>query len=233
MPTREELQVLIIEDDADLADEIRDTLLGYRMEAVLATDWDAALGALAVHRPHLLLLDQWLGRVDTLPLIPRLRALTDSPIIVLTGNRAEADRIVALEIGADDFLLKPISGRELVARIRANLRRLDKPAVPTPAPPPGLWRLSPTHRVLSRPDGSQVKLTSAEFDLLAALVEAGSEPLDREALTQRLFGRPWQPDDRAIDNLVAKLRQKFGAQGARVIATVRSRGYAFAAFPDS
>lgn len=219
--------ILIVEDDADLATEMADMLADYGMRPALARDWSSAQAFFETDSADLVLLDQRLGPVDAVPLIPQLRRVTAAPVIVLTGNRAEVDRIVALEIGADDFLLKPISGRELVARIRARLRR---PAEAAPAQPAD-WQFDPIARTLHRPDGSEVSLTAAEFDLLAALAAQPGEPLPRETLTQRILGRPWRPDDRALDNLVLHLRKKLSPGGERAIATIRNRGYVFTAFP--
>ncbi|MGG5810994.1 response regulator transcription factor [Falsiroseomonas sp. CW058] len=235
-----ERQVLIVEDDESLAEEMAITLTDYGLLARQAHSWDAALSAVATAEPDLIVLDQRLGRVDTLPRISELRGLTGVPIVVLTGNRVETDRIVALEIGADDFVLKPISGRELVARIRAHLRRataLSRPAVPPPLPAPPAasadqgWHLSRSGRELRRPDGSPVPLTAAEFDLLALLAELPGRPVDRDTLSQRVLRRGWRPDDRALDNLVMQLRRKVGEGGERMIAAVRSQGYAFTGFP--
>lgn len=226
--------VLIVEDDADLAREIHDTLDGYGMRPSVALSWDAAIAAVPQVAPDLVLLDQRLGPVDTVPLLPQLRALTNAPVIILTGNRAEVDRIVALEIGADDFLQKPITGRELVARIRAHLRRVAESAPrPEPQQPSPAWRLNIQARTLHRPDGTELVLTAAEFNLLVALVEAQGQPLDREELTRRVLGRPWRAEDRALDNLVLHLRQKLGPGGERTIATIRNRGYAFTIFPGT
>jgi two-component system OmpR family response regulator len=198
------------------------------MRPIVAPTWDAAMAELASGKPDLVLLDQRLGAVDTVPLLPRLRAMTAAPVLILTGNRAEADRIVALEIGADDFLLKPTSGRELVARIRAHLRRAGVGGDVAGA---AEWRLNVGERRLIRPDGTDVPLTAAEFDLVAVLAEHAGRTLDRDELTQRVLGRPWRPDDRALDNLVLHVRQKLGPGCERTIATVRNRGYVFTAFP--
>lgn len=219
--------VLVVEDDEDLAREIATILTEYGMRPAMARDWEAALAFLGAESVDLVLLDQKLGAVDALPLIPRLRHATTAPVIVLTGNRAEVDRIVALEIGADDFLLKPISGRELVARIRAHLRRAVEAG---PSRRAG-WRFDPVARTLHRPDGSEVALTAAEFDLLAAVALQPGEPVTREALSRQVLGRPWRPDDRALDNLVLHLRKKLAPGGDRAIATIRNRGYVFTAFP--
>lgn len=223
--------ILVVEDDADLAREIADTLSDYGMRPVVAPTWDAAMVELAAGKPDLVVLDQRLGAVDTLPLLPRLRSMTSAPVLILTGNRAEADRIVALEIGADDFLLKPTSGRELVARIRAHLRRMGTGG--GDAAGVAEWRLNVGERRLTRPDGTDVPLTAAEFDLIAVLAEHAGRALDRDELTQRVLGRPWRPDDRALDNLVLHVRQKLGPGCERTIATVRSRGYIFTSFPRS
>lgn len=222
--------ILVVEDDADLAQEIADTLSDYGMRPIVAPAWDAAMAELASGKPDLVVLDQRLGTVDTVPLLPRLRAMTAAPVLILTGNRAEADRIVALEIGADDFLLKPTSGRELVARIRAHLRRAGAGGDVAGT---AEWRLNVGERRLTRPDGTDVPLTAAEFDLVAVLAEHAGRTLDRDELTQRVLGRPWRPDDRALDNLVLHVRQKLGPGCERTIATVRNRGYVFTAFPKS
>lgn len=236
--------VLIVEDDVALAEEMALTLADYGMRPVVANTWDAAMAAVSADQPDLIILDQRLGRVDTLPRIGILRGLTAAPVLMLTGNRAETDRIVALEIGADDFLLKPISGRELVARIRAHLRRhqqirpAERPAgaeapggASNGATQPGGWTLMMLGRELRRGDGSLVPLTGAEFDLLAVLAEAPGQPVDRETLTKRVLRRPWRPDDRALDNLVMHLRRKLGAGGERAITAIRSQGYVFTGFP--
>jgi len=232
--------VLIVEDDEALAEEMALTLSDYGMRPTTAATWEAAIAAVEAAQPDLVVLDQRLGRVDTLPRIGTLRALTDAPVLILTGNRAETDRIVALEIGADDFLLKPISGRELVARIRAHLRRVQqtRPAEKErekekePEGPQGsAWTLLTVERELRRGDGSVVPLTGAEFDLLAVLAEAPGHPVDRETLTKRVLRRPWRPDDRALDNLVMHLRRKLGPGGDRAITAIRSQGYVFTGFP--
>ncbi|NGM23798.1 response regulator transcription factor [Roseomonas stagni] len=232
--------VLIVEDDEALAEEMALTLSDYGMRPTTAATWEAAIAAVEAAQPDLVVLDQRLGRVDTLPRIGTLRALTDAPVLILTGNRAETDRIVALEIGADDFLLKPISGRELVARIRAHLRRVqqtrpaekerEKEKEPE-APQGSAWTLLTVERELRRGDGSVVPLTGAEFDLLAVLAEAPGHPVDRETLTKRVLRRPWRPDDRALDNLVMHLRRKLGPGGDRAITAIRSQGYVFTGFP--
>jgi DNA-binding response OmpR family regulator len=237
-----EPDVLIVEDDQALAEELSITLSDYGLRARISDAWDLALAAVASAPPDIIVLDQRLGRVDTVPRISELRAMTAVPILVLTGNRAEADRIVALEIGADDFVLKPISGRELVARIRAHLRRaqpapprlVDRmPAVTQVAIAASGWRLSVVERELRRPDGALVPLTAAEFDLLAMLVETPGRPVDRDTLSQRVLRRPWRADDRALDNLVLQLRKKVGEGAERMVTAIRSQGYAFTGFPKT
>ena len=123
--------VLIVEDDPMLAEEMSIALRRHGLAAVVAPDWETAIQHVASTPLDLIVLDQRLGSVDAVLRLPALRVLTRVPVLVLTANQAEADRILALETGADDFLLKPISGRELVARVRAHLRRI----APPPAPP--------------------------------------------------------------------------------------------------
>lgn len=222
--------VLIVEDDISLADEMAISVRHHGMNPLVAPDWEQALARVEATPVDIIVLDQLLGSVDAIPRLPRLRMLTQVPILVLTANQREADRILALEIGADDFLIKPISGRELVARVRAHLRRA---AAAAPASAKPRWRFSLPERQLLRPDGSMVPLTAAEFELLAQLLETPNQPVDRETLTRRVFMRPWRSEERAIDNLVLHLRQKLGSGGERSIVTIRNQGYAFTAFPEA
>lgn len=234
-------RILIVEDDDAIGVELADILNAYGLNATRVADWASAMAAIRAAPVDLIILDQWLGRLDALTVLPEMRAATGARIVILTGNKAESDRIVGLEVGADDFLQKPISGRELVARVRAHLR-VHAPALPRPpaqpqpraAKPAARWRVAEAARRVLSPDGEPVPLTGTEFDLLMALMERPGEPIDRETLSQRILKRPYRPEDRAIDNLVHNIRLKFGARrGSAVITTVRNKGYAFTGFPDA
>jgi DNA-binding response OmpR family regulator len=234
-PVEPEISVLIVEDDPDLAAELAIALSDYGMRTLTAGDLQTALAILAEQHPNAVVLDQRLGLVDVVPRLPEFRRLSSAPILILSGNRLEADRIVALELGADDFLVKPISGRELVARLRAHLRRLGAPAARESglrSTENGKWRLSVTERRLLKPNGEPLALTSAEFELLATLMEVAGQTVGRDTLTRRVLNRRWQPEDRSLDNLVLRLRQKFGPGGENTILTVRNQGYLFTAFPE-
>lgn len=224
--------VLLADDERELTDEMAAYLQRYGLRTLVANSFQAALAILDTHRPDAIILDQRLGPVDTLPHLPELRARTDAPILIVTGNREETDRVLGLELGADDFLVKPVSGRELVARLRARIRRPGNAAA---APPRrDRWRLQPVERRLLRPDGTVLDLTTAEFDLLAVMASQPGEVQTREALTQLVFRRPWRPGDRAVDNAVLHLRQKLAPElGERCIVTIRQVGYVFIGFPNS
>jgi two-component system, OmpR family, response regulator len=222
--------ILLVEDDVAMAEVLVETLRHYGFEAEFRSDWTGALGLLHARSFDLILLDQRLGRVDTIARLPELRALTSAPIIFLSGNTLEADRIVGLEMGADDFLVKPVSGREIVARVRALLRRAGTVPHAAPRPSPA-WRIAETERRLYAPDGSVVPLTAAEFSLLEVLARNPGQPADRERLTESVLHRSYRVEDRSIDNLVYQLRQKIAqAGGGEVIVAMRSRGYAFTGF---
>lgn len=223
--------LLLIEDDTALSTELADTFADHGLHARTVATWAAALALLETWQPDLILLDQRLGTVDTLLMLPQLRQITAAPVIFLTGNQAEADRVIGLELGADDFLLKPIAGRELVARVRAHLRRVQRQQGSAPA---GQWRIAEGERRLYRPDGSVVALTAAEFTLLALLAAQPGQPMDRDTLTQEVLRRPYRAEDRSLDNLVHQIRRKLGRRGAgEVITAVRNQGYAFSGFPEA
>ena len=223
-------EVLIIDDDLALAEELAEGFVHHGISARTSHSWAASLDLLEMWQPDLIILDQRLGAIDTLLMLPELRELTAAPVLFLTGNRSEADRVIGLELGADDFLLKPISSRELVARVRAHLRRFRRQT----AASPGAWRLLLAERRVLRPDGSAVALTAAEFDLLALLAAHPGVAVDRATLTRDVLRRPPGLDDRSLDKLVHQIRRKMGRTGAgEVIASFRNLGYAFTGFPET
>ena len=239
--------VLVADDEVDLTDELCDYLGKYGIQPIAANNFADAMRILTTQHVDAIVLDQRFGPVDTLPLLPTLRAVTSAPILIHTGNREETDRVLGLELGADDFLLKPISGRELVARLRARLRNIPprppvaangpqpapvQMALPIPAPPEAGWRVVATERRVYRPDGTALRLTTAEFDTLAALAAKPGDVRSREELTKLVFRRTWRPGDRAVDNAVLHLRQKLADDlGEGCIVTVRQMGYVFTGFP--
>jgi two-component system OmpR family response regulator len=166
-----------------------------------------------------------------------LRAEASVPIVMLTAMAEETDRIVGLELGADDYLGKPFNPRELLARIRAVLRRASGDAGAAAKEPPAKsirfagWVLEPARRRLLSPDGAEVALTGGEYELLQVLVERPNRVLTRDMLMDLLRGRQAGPFDRAIDVAVSRLRRKLEDDGRnpRLIKTVRGGGYVLAA----
>jgi DNA-binding response OmpR family regulator len=218
--------ILMVDDDEAFGMEVCDALSQYDLPAELVTDWDAAIAALARFQPKVIILDQRLGRVDALSRLAQLRAMTTAPIVLLTGNQNEADRIIGLEIGADDFLQKPMSTRELLSRVRAHLRR----ATVVEKPRSG-WRIEPKERRLYAADGSVVPLTASEFELLHCLAQSVGEPVSREVLDRKVLLRTSRTHDRSIHNLIYLLRRKIAAAGGgQVIMSARCRGYFFTGF---
>ena len=183
----------------------------------------------------LVVLDIMMPGDDGLTLCRQLRQTSDIPVVLLTAAAEETDRIVGLELGADDYVTKPFNPRELLARIRAILRRAQGPAR-TQQEGPGLyrfdrWQLDPGRRVLLDETGSEVRLGSAEFRLLLALVSRPAVVLSRDQLLDITAGRPAQVFDRSIDNLVSRLRRRIerDPQHPVLIKTVWGDGYVFAA----
>jgi DNA-binding response OmpR family regulator len=203
----------------------------------LATDtWHQAeplLSRLANDPPALILLNRRLQQDSDLGLLRRLRSMTSTPIILRAIDADdEVDRVLALEIGADDYAPCGISPRELLARIRTVLRRAASAGPAIAAEPPAGWRLCLRQRELFAPDGSPRYLTSAEFELMQTLLRQQGLPVHRDALSLQVLRRPHHPEDRALDNLVLRLRRKLGDEGAnaRLIKSVRGVGYVFTGF---
>lgn len=225
--------ILLVEDDPEISQMVSDVLKenGFDASCVSsAPEMDAVLASEAV---DLIVLDIMLPGEDGLSICQRLRSRSGVPIIMLTARRSDIDRIVGLEIGADDYVTKPFNSRELVARIRALLRRaggVPKVAGNRPAPLEfAEWRIDLTSRQLHDPDGVQVALTSVEFDLLAAFCQSPGEVLSREQLIELTHGRTSGPIERSVDVHVSRIRQKIeqDPRAPRLIKTVRLAGYVF------
>lgn len=205
---------------------------GLRASAVAdAADADRALAAGGV---DIVVLDLMLPGEDGLSFARRLRQTSAVPILMLTARGDETDRIVGLEIGADDYVAKPFNPRELLARIRAVLRRSgDGAARPAKARQHVFagWRLDAVRRELRRADGTLVPMTDTEFDLLTVFAEQPQRVLSRDQLLDRLRGRVAQAFDRSIDVAVMRLRRKIEPDPAHpeLIKTVRNGGYVFTA----
>jgi len=236
------LRVLLIEDDADFAGELGDYLRRHGLAPVVFPDtepFEAFIERDEIGTSDLILLDLGLGDEDGLDFLRhRLRAL-GVPCIVLTGNDDATDRVVALELGADDYIVKTTPPREILARIHAVMRRVAKAGA---APDmrasaegwsQGAWSLDPTQRDLLDPEGHPAGLTAAEHDLLARLMQCQGKPVGRDELSRVVLQRPYTPADRAIDNLIARMRKKIVRNGREidVIKSVRQRGYVFTGFP--
>ncbi|MFZ1319657.1 MAG: two-component system response regulator OmpR [Candidatus Nitrotoga sp.] len=227
-------RILIIDDDSRL----RSLLLRYLGEqgftVKAAIDGNEMDKALALNRYHLLVLDLMLPNEDGLSILRRLRGAGENvPVILLTAKGDEIDRIIGLEMGADDYLPKPFNPRELVARIHAILRRKGTPPVGAPQTEEkivtfGVYELNLATRALSK-SGVPIALTTGEFALLKTLVTHPRHPLSRDKLMELARGRNHDPFDRAIDVQISRLRKLIEADLAhpRFIQTVWGHGYVF------
>jgi two-component system, OmpR family, response regulator len=227
--------ILFVEDDADIRSLVADFLVknGYRMS--VAGDGRELDRTLEVSQIDLVILDIMLPKEDGLSLCRRIRATSDVPIIMLTARGSEIDRVVGLEMGADDYLTKPFSTHELLARIRALLRRANLARAPREQRPASLsfsgWKLDLGARRLQSADGAAVPLSGGEFELLVAFCEHPRRVLTREQLLDLTRGRAAALFDRSIDIQVSRLRRKIeeNPKDPVLIQTVRAGGYIFAA----
>jgi two-component system phosphate regulon response regulator OmpR len=230
MTSENAARVLVVDDDPALCELLSDYLgqSGYRVAT--AGDGVAMRRALGAGLPDAVILDLMLPGEDGLTLARELRSQSDIPILMLSARGEEIDRVVGLEVGADDYLAKPFSPRELLARLRALLRRAHPAAGRQPAGAIefGPYRLDTVARRLLQ-GGTEVRLTGAEFDLLRILAERPNRVLTRDMLVDLLKGYDRDPFDRSIDIRVTRLRRKIEADPAApaYIRTVRGEGYLF------
>ncbi|MCJ2131346.1 response regulator [Methylobacterium sp. E-045] len=225
--------ILVVEDDREISALVARYLRANECRVSLAGDGREMDKALADARVDLIVLDLMLPGEDGLSLCRRLRAGSSIPILMLTAKAEEIDRIVGLEIGADDYLAKPFNPRELLARIRAILRRGAGTEAASDDGARRLrfldWTLDVSLRQLLSPQEARITITGAEFDLLHALCLRPGRVLSRDQLLDLTQGRAAGPFERSIDVLISRIRQKIEAdpRNPEIIRTIRSGGYLF------
>lgn len=235
--------ILVLEDDAEVAKTITMMLERDGWSTCLATTLAEGFAFLAERDPCIVIADLGLPDGSGMAMVREASSRPRVGVIVVSGRGEEVDRVVGLEVGADDYISKPFSSREVTARVRALYRRLGADAAPEgtaraaarqdasrePRGPlqVGAVTLDPGRMRVTGPDGTPVRLTGAEADLLARLIEAGGEALSREAVAEQVLGHRLLPQQRGIDQLASSLRQKIEnvSDGAIQIIAVRGKGY--------
>lgn len=232
-PVRANMKILVVDDDPELRDLLREYLARHNFSVAVMHDGEGLAARLERERPALIVLDLMMPKVDGLTALRDLRARNDDiPVILLTARSDEIDRIVGLEIGADDYLGKPFSPRELLARINAVLRRRKSPDAAVPEQREnygfGPFMLDFRSRTLTR-DAQLLTLSDGEYGLLRLLVNHAMQVLSRERIIELLYGADSDVNDRGIDVQIWRLRRLLDedAQSPRFIQTVRGRGYIF------
>jgi two-component system, OmpR family, response regulator len=232
-------RILVVDDDRRLCGFLSRFLGGEGYAIAAAYDGRGMRRAVADSAFDLVILDLGFpGGEDGMTLARGLRAQSDTPLIVLSGKSTTIDKVVCLELGADDYVTKPFEPRELLARIRTVLRRVGGRPLLSGGDAGSSssntltfcgWRLELERRELFAPGGRAVKLTSREFELLAALASRPGRLLSREQILDLVANRHWTPYDRSIDVLIGKIRRKIGddARAAKLIKTIRGVGYMF------
>jgi len=221
-------RILVVEDDARIADLIAKNLeaVGYECHAV--SDGGLSLSEVARLRPALVVLDLGLPGLDGVEVTRRIRRDNDVPILMVTARSGEGDKLLGLEVGADDYITKPFSTAELVARVRALLRR-STGTVTERVLELGDLRIDPARRVVER-GGETLPITTLEFDLLYFLAARPGRVFTREALMEHVWGVDRVVDDRSIDSLISRVRRKLERDPSqpRWLQTVWGAGYRFA-----
>ncbi|WP_172146248.1 MULTISPECIES: response regulator [Pseudomonas] len=229
-------QILVVDDDGEVRQLLEDYLGGQGYQVHTCADSAAMRQVLQTGLPDLVLLDVGLPGEDGLSLARFLREHHDLPVIMISGAGSALDRIIGLEVGADDYLAKPFDPRELLARVKTVLRRYRR--VPPPAAAAedahrylqlGRCRLDLERRQLCDGEGAEIPLTAMEFDLLQAFAQRPNRPLSRDQLLNLTQNRDWNPFDRSIDIRIARLRRKLepDPDKPQIIRTLRGVGYMF------
>jgi two-component system alkaline phosphatase synthesis response regulator PhoP len=223
--TMSDAKILVIDDEQDILDLVTAYLEPEGYDVRTALDGVDGLELARRFEPDLIVLDIMLPGMDGMELLARLRRESEVYVIMLTAKTEETDKIVGLSVGADDYVTKPFSPRELVARIKAALRRIRGEAGPISELVFPHIRVDPEGR-RAWAGGEAVDLTTIEFDLLLALAQNAGRVLSREQLLQKVWGYDYYGDDRVVDVHIGHVRQKLGAHSDTIV-TVRGVGYRF------
>jgi two-component system response regulator CpxR len=225
------VRILIIDDDAELCALLKELLQreGYTVEC--ETDGRRGLEAALKGDFRLAVLDVMLPGMDGFEILRRLRQQSKLPVLMLTARGEDTDRIIGLELGADDYLSKPFNSRELAARIRAILRRMEPRDPPTGKLEVNGIAIDPGSRSAWR-RGEAVELTTFEFDILETLMRGAGKVVSRDSLMEQMYNRKATPFDRSIDMHISHLRKKLELEGKPLIKTVRGIGYQFCSTYD-
>ena len=220
-------KILVVDDEPSIVDVLTYNLTKAGHQPIVARDGEQALQLARAERPDLVILDLMLPRIDGLEVCRALRKDGDLPIIMLTAKDEEVDRVVGLEMGADDYIVKPFSTRELMARVKAVLRRAQpKSADTSPALQVSDLRLDVARREVAW-RGAPFDLTAIQFDLLRVLMANPGRVFSREELLNQVWGYDYYGDTRAVDSTIKRLRARLRqvATDAELIVTVRDAGY--------
>ena len=233
IPLMDRQRILVVDDEPELRQMLRRYLVAEGFEVSEAADGEKGLSKIRVARPELIVLDVGLPGKDGFTVLQEIRKVSDVPVIMLTARAEEVDRVVGLTIGADDYIVKPFSPRELVARVKAVLRRGARGRGETEE---GLEFEGVSLDLAGRQvgvDGRAVELSALEFDLLAALASAPGRVFTRAQLLEKVWGWDYFGPERVIDVHIANIRKTLGDDAAdpRFIGTVRGVGYRFVATP--
>lgn len=225
------MRILIIDDDAELCALLKEFLTREGYSVGCENDGRRGLEAAVGGDFRLIVLDVMLPGMDGFEILRRLRQQSKVPVLMLTARGEDTDRIIGLELGADDYLSKPFNSRELAARIRAILRRMEPREVSASRLEVNGISIDPGSRSAWR-RGEPVELTTFEFDILEMLMRTAGRVLSRDALMEQMYNRKATPFDRSIDMHISHLRKKLEQEGKALIKTVRGIGYQFCSTYD-
>ncbi|MDO8990790.1 MAG: response regulator transcription factor [Sideroxyarcus sp.] len=220
-------KILLVDDDMELVEMLRDYLAREGFDVAMVHDGESGVREALSGRYAIAVVDVMMPGINGIEVLRRVRSESAMPILMLTARGDDTDRIVGLELGADDYVPKPCTARELTARIRAILKRTGNPAeTESRAIKVGTLAVWPEKRKVER-DGKPVELTSTEFGLLEVLVRSAGQVVSKDELSEQALGRPLQRFDRSIDMHMCNIRQKLGeaSDGRSRIQTVIRKGY--------
>ncbi len=217
-------QLLLVDDDDEQTDLLSEYLSAYNIECDIAEDGEVALEKLAKQSYDLIILDIMMPKIDGITLLKKLPALTDTPVIMLTAKDSDIDRIIGLELGADDYIGKPYNPRELLARINVVIKRNQRIPNSQENLATSIFQLNHEKRSCYVND-VELSLTGTEFDLLSILIKHKGDIVDKSLLSQEVLQREWSPFDRSLDVHISRLRKKLSVHHQEAIKSIRGKGY--------